>query len=214
MSWGEMALRLVVRGRDRDTISGDLLEEYREEILPKRGAIRARLWYARQVVSFVRPVTWGLLIGAAAGTLQLLSTALDPLADDSAGVMLVIAATLLLLWMLASLGATTSAQRLRDVVVSGIVIGAATMAVAYVSSIVRVNLFLDQIRDRADWVNLVSRFRASEFHSLRAYANHEYLGSLPSLLALGAVAGGCCGALGGALRRAARDHSAAVVQRD
>jgi hypothetical protein len=34
MNWGEMALRLVVRGRDRETISGDLLEEYREEILP------------------------------------------------------------------------------------------------------------------------------------------------------------------------------------
>jgi hypothetical protein len=204
MSWGEIVLRLVVRGRDRETISGDLLEEYREEILPNRGPIRARLWYARQVVSFVHPLAWGLLIGAAAGALQLLSTALDPLADDSGGVMLAIVATLLLLWMLASLGATTSSQRLRDVVISGIVIGAATMAVAYVSSIVRVNLFLDQIRDRADWVNLMARFRASDFHSLRAYANYEYLGSLPALLTLGAVAGGCCGALAGALRRIAR----------
>jgi len=204
MNWGEMALRLVVRGRDRDTISGDLLEEYREEILPKRGAIRAQLWYARQVVSFVHPVAWGLLIGAAAGTLQLLSTALDPLADDSGGVMLVIVASLLLLWMLASLGATTSSQRLRDVVISGIVIGAATMAVVHISSTLRVNLFLDQIQDRADWANLMARYRASDFHSLRAYANYEYLGSLPVLLALGAVAGGCCGALGGAIRRAAQ----------
>lgn len=204
MNWGEIALRLVVRGRDRDTISGDLLEEYREEILPKRGPVRAQLWYARQVVSFVHPVAWGFLIGAAAGTLQLLSTALDPLADDSGGVMFVIVATLLLLWMLASLGATTRSQRLRDVVISGIVMGAATMAVVHISSTLRVNLFLDQIQDRADWVNLMARYRASVFHSLRAYANYEYLGSLPALLALGAVAGGCCGAVGGAIRRLAR----------
>ena len=204
MTWGEMALRLVVRRRDRDTISGDLLEEYREEILPKRGAIGARIWYARQVVSFVHPLAWGLLIGAAAGALQLLSTALDPLAEDSGGVMLVIVATLLLLWMLATLVASTSSQRFRDVVVSGILIGAATMAVAYVSSILRVNLFLDQIRDRADWVNLMARFRASDFHSLRAYVNYEYVGSLPVLLALGAGAGGCCGAVSGVIRRLAR----------
>lgn len=31
MNWGDVALRLLVRARDRETISGDLLEEYREE---------------------------------------------------------------------------------------------------------------------------------------------------------------------------------------
>jgi hypothetical protein len=141
------------------------------------------------VISFVHPLSWGLLIGTAAGTLQLLSTALDPLADDSAG-------SCSPSWQRCSCCGCSRAsdrprapKRIRDVVVSGIVIGAVTMAVAYVSSIVRVNLFLDQISGRADWVNLMARFRASDFHSLRAYANYEYLGSLPILLALGAVAG-------------------------
>jgi hypothetical protein len=39
--------------RNRDTVTGDLLEEYREVILPSRGAGGAWLWYARQVASFV-----------------------------------------------------------------------------------------------------------------------------------------------------------------
>jgi hypothetical protein len=38
--------------RDRETISGDLLEEYREERLPRLGRIRANAWYLRQLISF------------------------------------------------------------------------------------------------------------------------------------------------------------------
>ena len=92
-----------------------------------------------------------------------------------------------------------SLHRFRDAVVSGCLAGIATMAVIYVSSIVRVNVFLDQIRYRGDWVNLVSRFHASGFHSLRAYANYEYFRQLPLLLTLGAVVGGCCGTVAGTI---------------
>jgi len=34
-----------------DVMAGDLLEEFREERLPKLGRMRAELWYARQIVS-------------------------------------------------------------------------------------------------------------------------------------------------------------------
>jgi hypothetical protein len=100
--------------------------------------------------------------------------------------------------------AAARSRRFRGVAINGLLIGVATMAVIYVSSILRINLFLEQISNRADWVNLMARYRASDFHSLRAYANYEYLGSLPVLLALGAVAGGCCGLLGATIRQIAR----------
>ena len=71
MKWGDFVLRLLVRRRDRDTISGDLLEEYREHVLPARGPRAARFWYVRQILSFVSPLAWGLVIGVLLGTLQL-----------------------------------------------------------------------------------------------------------------------------------------------
>ena len=50
-SWLEHMLRLFLSPRDRETISGDLLETYREEKLPANGRRRANVWYARQVLS-------------------------------------------------------------------------------------------------------------------------------------------------------------------
>ncbi len=51
--WLERMLLLFLNPRDRDTISGDLLEEYREQKLPRLGSRRANYWYLRQLVSFV-----------------------------------------------------------------------------------------------------------------------------------------------------------------
>jgi hypothetical protein len=51
--WLERALVLLLSPRDRETIAGDLLEEYREEQAPRRGTLRANLWYARQSISFI-----------------------------------------------------------------------------------------------------------------------------------------------------------------
>jgi hypothetical protein len=48
----ERLLLRLLPVRDRETISGDLLEEYREERLPQLGRLRAGFWYLRQVVSF------------------------------------------------------------------------------------------------------------------------------------------------------------------
>ncbi len=48
----ETLLVALLPARDRDTISGDLLELYREDHLPRKGRNRANLWYARQVIGF------------------------------------------------------------------------------------------------------------------------------------------------------------------
>ncbi|MBV9678786.1 MAG: hypothetical protein JO185_20790 [Acidobacteriaceae bacterium] len=50
--WLQRALLLLLRPRDRETVSGDLLEEYRQEKLPFLGSARANHWYGRQVMSF------------------------------------------------------------------------------------------------------------------------------------------------------------------
>jgi hypothetical protein len=199
MNWGDVLLRLLVRRRDRETISGDLLEEYREEILPRKGPFAARAWYFRQVVSFVSPVAWGLAIGLAVGSAQLLDTAIQPLADDSAGSMIGVVSALMFLWIVASAAAGRRSDRFRDTVAAGLLVGLATMAIVQLAALVRVNVFLEQIRFREDWVNLVSRFHASGFQSLRVYANYEYVRQSPILLALGAVAGGFCGVVAGAI---------------
>ena len=204
MKWADRVLRLLLRSRDRDTISGDLLEEYQEDVLPAKGPFAARLWYVRQVVSFISPVTSGLAIGAIAGTLNLIGTRIYPLADDTPAAMAVWLVGFLSAWTLIAFGAARRTRRFRDGVMAGVLVGTATMAVFHLAAIARVNLFLEQIRYRNDWQNLVARFDASEFRSLRAYANYMYVSQTPLLLALGAIAGAVSGALGGAAGRLIR----------
>jgi hypothetical protein len=204
MNWADFALRLLLKPRDRDTISGDLLEEYREEILPAKGPVAARFWYLRQVLTFVGPAQWGLAIGVAAGALNLMGTAVEPLAEDTAGVMSIWVGGLLSLWTLTGFGAARRERRFRDAVTAGVLVGFATMAVVHLAAIVRVNVFLKQIRYRDDWQGLLARFHASDFRSLRAYANYDYIRGTPLLLALGAIAGAVSGALGGALSAVTR----------
>jgi hypothetical protein len=49
--WAESLLIRLLKPRDRDSIPGDLLEEYREERLPATGRVCADFWYIRQVFS-------------------------------------------------------------------------------------------------------------------------------------------------------------------
>ena len=55
--WAESMLRSLVRPSDRESISGDLLEEYRAARRPSLGAFRANTWYLRHVFS----VLWQLI---------------------------------------------------------------------------------------------------------------------------------------------------------
>jgi len=56
--WAEALLRLLLAPRDRQTVSGDLLEEYRENIYPERGRGPADRWYISQVAGFVLRGNW------------------------------------------------------------------------------------------------------------------------------------------------------------
>src|SRR5882724_6975624 len=56
---------LLLRPEDCESVSGNLLEEYREAIVPAMGP-RARWWYLRQVGWFLLRASWlwGVAIGA------------------------------------------------------------------------------------------------------------------------------------------------------
>jgi hypothetical protein len=73
--WAETLLRVVLKPGDFESVSGDLLEEYRECILPVRGQRRADLWYVTQVFGFVSP--GARLGGALFGAAFVARTALD-----------------------------------------------------------------------------------------------------------------------------------------
>jgi hypothetical protein len=57
--WLERMLLHFLPARDRETISGDLLEEYREEQVPRFGSLRANVWYLCQTLSLIS--AWDLL---------------------------------------------------------------------------------------------------------------------------------------------------------
>ncbi len=51
-AWAEWVLLASLQSRDAETVTGDLLEEYRTHIAPSRGRRRADLWYATHALGF------------------------------------------------------------------------------------------------------------------------------------------------------------------
>jgi hypothetical protein len=64
--WADALLRLLLKPADRDSVSGDLLETYRETIRPALGRWRADVWYVRQLAGFAWRAAWvwGVLFAA------------------------------------------------------------------------------------------------------------------------------------------------------
>ena len=203
--WAEALLRALLPLRDRDPVSGDLLEEYRE-VASFRGEGDARRWYRRQVAGIVwrsarTPLVVGLLFGSTLGIWILVDTLRHPLADDDAWVMLIAFAANMAVWAATSAAVAWPTRRVGHAVAAGLLVGAATLFALHVAAIARVVMFTDTIRARDDWHNLVLRYQRSGFGSLRAYATYEYVRQTPLILAIGAVAGTVSGAIGGAIAR-------------
>jgi hypothetical protein len=65
--WAETTLSLVLGPEDFQTVSGDLLEQYRESVYPVRGVSGADAWYIAQVAGFVwRSSRWWACLFSAA----------------------------------------------------------------------------------------------------------------------------------------------------
>ena len=195
--WAERLLRFFLKPRDRETVAGDLLEEYREGVLPTRGRARAQLWYLRQVLSLVDGVVLGAVLGAVFGAANLVFTLIAPLAEDTPLALAVFYGPMFTFWGVAGFAAYRRTHRLTQAVKAGVIVAAATFVVFDVAAMVRVNLFLDAISQRSDWRYLVSSYEASGFSSLRAYANHVYLTGAPFKMLVSVTIGAASGWIGG-----------------
>lgn len=62
----EAVLRWTLAAEDAETVSGDLIEEYRVNVYPVRGRRSANAWFARQVAGFLWRAAWvwALLLAA------------------------------------------------------------------------------------------------------------------------------------------------------
>jgi hypothetical protein len=75
--WCEFVLWLFLKPQDRDSVTGDLLEEYREMIRAGRDRAAADRWYLRQMAGFLWRSTWAwaatiAALGLGRGTLDAL----------------------------------------------------------------------------------------------------------------------------------------------
>jgi hypothetical protein len=202
--WAEALLRFFLSPRDRESVSGDLLEEYREVILPSRGRWRAQLWYFRHALSLIDGVTAGLALGAIFGLWNVVATALDPLAEDAPALLLMFYGPMFAAWGIAGFLAARGSGRFVDAVKKGATVAFVSFTVFWLLNLFRVNLFLDVVRARGDWQNLLVRYRASGFAHFRVYVNYEYLTGAPLEILLPSMIGAVVGSIGGLLAIASR----------
>jgi hypothetical protein len=96
--WLEATLCLLLKPGDRESVSGDVLEEYREIVRPAMSRWRADLWYAAQVAGFLWRASWrwGVLLGGALSMRYVLDAA-SPIVDPQRAVVLSQAVVVILL---------------------------------------------------------------------------------------------------------------------
>jgi hypothetical protein len=147
------------------------------------------------------PVVQGLFIGLAFGVVNLVFTWLSPLTDDTAAALLRFYGPMFFLWALVAFAAARRTGRLLSGVAAGAVVAFGTFCVFEVFALLRVNLFLRELTGRRDWRNMMLRFRASEFDSLRVWVNLDYLKGAPLKLGVAALIGAMMGTIGGSVGR-------------
>ena len=144
-----------------------------------------------------RILALGLLLGAGFGLWNLIATRVDPLAEDSPIALLGFYGPMFAIWGLAGFGASRRTGRLLDAVKVEATVAFGTFVIFAFVRIVGVNLFLDTTSQRSDWQNLLVRFQASGFESLRVYANYEYVTGAPFKIVVASIIGAGTGLVGG-----------------
>jgi len=187
-------------------IIGDLVEEYREVMLPTRGHVGAELWFLGQLASLVRPWMWGVLLGIMLGVANIVSTIVAPMADDDPPAIIAMALSVLVLWTLVGFASERRRFRFGDAVRGGMVAAFLSTTIFSAASLVRKMLFLDVIQHRSDWVGLMLRFEASGTKDLRSFVWNEHLQGLPGAILFSLAVGAVCGAVGGAISAARRER--------
>ena len=139
----------------------------------------------------------GCALGLALGLWNLITFWLNPL-DDSVSGMLVVYVPMFVSWSVAGFVAGKRTGRLTDAAKAGAVIACSTFTVFWIANIVRVNLFLDLLREWPGWQQtVVARYRESGFESFRVFTNYEYLKDAPLKIAVPTAIGAMLASIGG-----------------
>jgi hypothetical protein len=138
----------------------------------------------------------GLLLGGGFGLWNLIETQLHPLSDDSPTALLAFYGPMFAIWSLAGFAAWRGTRRIWDGVKAAALVALVTFVVFDLAVIVRVNVFLEVLGQRSDWRNLMEKYSASGFHSLRAYANYAYLTGAPFKIFVATMIGAGMGLIG------------------
>ena len=153
----------------------------------------------------MRLVVLGVLVGVLFGVWNMLQTWLDPLADDTLLALLTFYGPMFAIWGAAGFHAARRRGRVRHGIVTSAMLAFVTFVVFSAVNLVRVNLFFNEVIGRPDWQNMLVRFQASEFDSIRAFVNYEYLtGAWFKVLAASAI-GAITGLVGGLVSGAGRN---------
>lgn len=197
--WAEKLARFFLQARDRDTVTGDLLEEYREVVLPAKGRFRAQLWYFRQALSLVlvNPFLFGIILGVLFGAWNIAYSLLLPLAEDTVVAVFSFYGLMFLMPGIAGFAAFRATGRWLEAIKAAVTVAVVIQVVFGGANMIRVNLLLDTLTQRSDWQHLVARFRSSEFDSFRAFVNYDYAKQTAPKLAAVTLIGAVFGILGG-----------------
>ena len=139
----------------------------------------------------------GCALGLALGSWNLIAFWLNPL-DDSVAGMLIAHEPMFICWIGAGFVAARRTGRLTDAVKAGTMFAFSTFVIFWIANIVRVNLFLDVLREWPGWQQtVVARYRESGVESFRAFTNYEYLKDAPLKIAVPTAIGAMLASLGG-----------------
>ena len=104
----------------------------------------------------------GGVVGFVFGIVDLILTFFNPLEDDTPEQLLLFYGPMFLVWIVISFQAARRTGTLSSGVAAGMSVAFTTFCVFVVFNFLRVNLFLNQLTERADWQNMDTQARRRE----------------------------------------------------
>jgi hypothetical protein len=135
--WAETILRLLLKPADRECVSGDLLEEYRDSIRPARGRWGADAWYVKQMAGFAWRAgwAWGVLLAASVVARDALDWWLSPTQEFYAR-SIASTAIAVSLFIMAGFATAWRSRSIRAGALAGVTTGAISAVIVNLTSLV------------------------------------------------------------------------------
>jgi len=208
--WAEAMLLRVLAPADAPAIAGDLLEHYREGVLPARGRLRADLWYVGQLASLCGRIAIGAKagrlhdrsLGVALGGVLALVIVLSNVVLPKVGVtfpdadldgplfMVLLFAAFATCGFLAYRRRRSFAAPFR----AGLIVAFCSLSIAMLTFFAVDNLFFDLVSRQPE---KIWSFRHSHDASMRTHINLGLAKGVVLFLPILTGLGGVCGSLGG-----------------